>query len=70
MRENWHGLLHVFLCEMIDQKQKIILNHEASEYQWCSPDEVKNLPTFPETYDMILQAEKISYCHCEPSSTG
>jgi len=60
VRKNWHGLLHIFLCEMVNKNQKIILNHEASTYAWFTVEEVKNLPTFPETYDIILQAEKIS----------
>lgn len=59
IRNDWHGLLHCFICKIIDKNQKISLNEEADRFAWFTVDEIKNLPAFPDTYRIILEAEKI-----------
>jgi hypothetical protein len=39
---------------------KIILNEEASEYNWFTIEEIKNLKTLPLTYEMAELADKIN----------
>lgn len=59
IRSYWHGLLHCYLCEMSDLKQSIVLNEEASSYRWFTPAQVKQLKSFPQTYLIIQEAEKL-----------
>lgn len=55
----WHGIFPCFLCELTDEHAQIVLNAEASAYKWYTPDEIKNLPSFPETNMLIDLAECI-----------
>ncbi len=59
IRSDWHGLLHCYLCEIIDPQQPIILNEEANEYRWYTVGDIKRLKSFPETYNIIQEAEKL-----------
>ncbi|PJB87815.1 hypothetical protein CO083_05050 [Candidatus Roizmanbacteria bacterium CG_4_9_14_0_8_um_filter_34_12] len=59
IRSDWHGVLHCFLCKIIDKNQKITLNEEADRFAWFTVEEIKNLPAFPDTYGIILEAEKL-----------
>ncbi len=60
MRNDWHGKLNCFYCEMTNPHQKIVLNEEASEYKWLFPEEIKSLKSFPSSYSIVMEAEKIS----------
>lgn len=55
----WHGLLIQYLCRMKNPTDPIRINEEASNYEWISPDEVKNYRTFPFTIEGMEMAEKI-----------
>jgi len=59
IRDNWHGLLHCYLCKFLNSHKPIILNEEADRYQWFTAVEVKKLKTYPHTYQIIREAEKI-----------
>jgi mutator protein MutT len=56
---SWHGIFPCFLCELVDENAEIVLNSEASDFKWCTPDEVKTLPSFPETNAVIALAHDI-----------
>lgn len=59
-RGNWQGIFYVFLCQLKNKDQLIILNEEASEYGWFETQEIKNLKTLPLTYEMAEIADKIT----------
>lgn len=59
MRIYWHGLLFCYLCKIKNKNAKITLNKEASRYKWFKAHEIKKLKSFSETYNIILEAEKI-----------
>jgi len=52
-------LLFCYLCKIKNTKAKITLNKEASRYKWFNAQQIKSLNSFPETYSVILEAEKI-----------
>lgn len=56
VRGNWHGIFICFLCKMLNPKQPVILNSEASEYDWYALAEIKKLPCLPLTYEIALLA--------------
>lgn len=58
-RLNFHGIFHYYLCSLTNNKQKIILNSEASDFQWYKADEIAKLKTVPHTYQIAIEAEKI-----------
>ena len=47
-----------FLCVMKDELAKIVLDAEASAYQWYTKEEVKSLNCLRYTYEIIVEAEK------------
>jgi len=57
IRNNWHGLLICYLCEMKDVNALIVLNHESMNHGWFSMEEIKKLKTLPMAYDVALEAE-------------
>ncbi|MGB9883435.1 MAG: NUDIX domain-containing protein [Microgenomates group bacterium] len=59
-RGQWQGIFNVFLCSLKDEKQEIILNEEASEYNWFTTNEIKNLKTLPFTFEIAQEADKIN----------
>lgn len=59
IRNNWHGLLICYLCEMKDINSLIVLNHESKDYGWYSLGEIKKLKTLPLAYDVAVEASKI-----------
>lgn len=59
VRRYWHGLLFCYLCKIKNKNAKITLNKEASRYKWFNAYKIKSLKSFPETYRVILEAEKI-----------
>lgn len=56
VRNYWQGLFIVYICELIDDENKIRLNDEASEYGWFTLKESKKLKTLPRTTEMINDA--------------
>lgn len=39
----WQGIFIVYLCSLDREDQEVVLNSEASEYDWFTKDEVKEL---------------------------
>ena len=52
VRNYWHGVFICYLCELVNNKQQIILNEEASEYGWFTFEEIKKLPCLPKTQEL------------------
>ncbi|VVA44126.1 conserved hypothetical protein [Candidatus Roizmanbacteria bacterium] len=59
VRNKWQGIFICFLCELKDKNSVIILNHEASEYNWFDLEEISKLKLMPKTYEMAEESEKI-----------
>lgn len=57
---DWHGLLIVYLCQMKDENQKVIINDEASEYAWATIDEIRKHDTLLGLTEMINEVERIN----------
>jgi len=49
---DWHGILIVYVCKMIDNSQRVVLNDEASEHRWATADEIRK-------YDSLLGLTEI-----------
>lgn len=60
VRNNWQGVFICFLCKLKNEKSKIILNNEASEYNWFELNQISKLKLMPRTFEMALEAEKIN----------
>ena len=56
---SWHGIFPCFLCELADENAQITLNAEASDYKWYTPEEIKKLPSYSETIEVIDIAERM-----------
>ena len=53
VRNNWQGIFMVYICQMNDsEKQKIVLNHEATQFKWCSLSQITQMSTFPLTKEI------------------
>ena len=59
VRHNWQGIFICFLCKLKNENSTIILNHEASEYNWFGLDEIPKLRLLPKTFEMAKESEKI-----------
>lgn len=59
VRHNWQGIFVCFLCKLKNENSTIILDHEASEYNWFVLEEISKLKLMPKTFEMAKQAEKI-----------
>lgn len=59
VRGKWQGIFICFLCRLKDENSKIILNHEASEYNWLKLEEISKLKLIPKTFEMAKESEKI-----------
>ncbi|MEI6533468.1 MAG: NUDIX hydrolase [Candidatus Roizmanbacteria bacterium] len=46
-RNYWQGVFIIYICEMIDVSQKIIINDEATEYGWFNNIEIAKLELMP-----------------------
>lgn len=42
-KSGWHGVAIAFLCTLRDKNQQIVLNHEATAYNWYTLEEVDAL---------------------------
>ncbi|MFA6533228.1 MAG: NUDIX hydrolase [Patescibacteria group bacterium] len=60
VRHNWQGIFICFLCKLKNENSEIILNHEASEYNWFELEQISKLKLMPKTFEMVLEAEKIN----------
>ena len=60
VRHSWQGVFICFLCKLKNEKAKIILNDEASEYNWFELNEISKLKLMPKTLEMVLEAEKMN----------
>lgn len=58
IRNNWHGLLICYLCEMKNINSPIVLNHESMDYKWYGLEEIKKLHTLPMAYEVAKEASK------------
>ncbi|OGK57148.1 hypothetical protein A3J15_00180 [Candidatus Roizmanbacteria bacterium RIFCSPLOWO2_02_FULL_38_10] len=54
---SWHGVFICFLCRMRNEKEPIKLNHEASEFNWFTLDQVRKLNKLYLTDQMVEEAE-------------
>lgn len=52
-KDNFHGLFFVFLCNLLNNSQKIVLNSEASEFGWFAKEEILNLDSLQGTKEII-----------------
>ncbi len=52
-KDNFHGLFFVFLCHLLNNSQKIVLNSEASEFGWFTKEEILNLDSLLGTREII-----------------
>ncbi|PIQ73591.1 hypothetical protein COV58_01705 [Candidatus Roizmanbacteria bacterium CG11_big_fil_rev_8_21_14_0_20_36_8] len=43
VRGKWQGIFISYLCSMKDENAEIILNEEASKFQWFTLEEIKKL---------------------------
>lgn len=57
--ESWHGVFPCYLCDLTNPHAEIKLNAEASDYKWYTPDEIKKLPSYSETIEVIDLAEQL-----------
>ncbi len=48
--ENKHFVMHDYIADLAPgfHKEDVVLNHEAQEYLWVTPDEMRKLPTIKE----------------------
>jgi len=51
-RYHWQGIFACYICEIKNPEQKIILNKEASKYDWFTLEEIKNLKRLPGVYEI------------------
>lgn len=42
-KSGWHGVAIAFLCTLKDSSQQVVLNHEATDYNWFSIGEISSL---------------------------
>lgn len=56
VRGKWHGIFICFLCRMANEKQPVVINHEASDWGWFELDEIKKMPCLPFTYKIAKLA--------------
>lgn len=52
-KDKFHGIFFVFLCQMVNEREQIKLNQEASEYMWLSKEEILKLDTLLGTKEII-----------------
>lgn len=54
-----HLVFPCFVCEPVEEHPTIVLDAEASEYGWFTPEEIDTLDFLSLTDDVIYAAEKI-----------
>ncbi len=59
VRDQWQGIFICFLCILKSESSNIVLNNEASEYNWFTLEEISQLELMPQTFVMAKEAEKI-----------
>ncbi len=53
VRGNWQGIFVSYVCRMSDEKDEIILNHEASDYGWFTMEDIDSMKLTPLTYRVL-----------------
>ncbi len=43
VRKGWQGIFITYLCELVNSDDPIVINDEASEYNWFSLEEIAQL---------------------------
>jgi len=59
VRNKWQGIFICFLCKLKNESSTIVLNNEASEYNWYALNEIPKLRLMPKTFEMAKESEKI-----------
>ena len=59
VRDQWQGIFICFLCILKSESSNIVLNNEASEYNWFTLEEISQLELMPQTFVMAKEAEKL-----------
>lgn len=60
IRKNWHGIGIVYLCRLVDIKQKIKLNEEANDFGWFTYEEIMKLNILPGGKEVIKIEDSLS----------
>jgi 8-oxo-dGTP diphosphatase len=55
----WQGIFICFLCRLKNESATIILNHEATEYNWFELEEISKFDMMSKTLEMAKLADKI-----------
>lgn len=53
VRKYWQGLFLVYVCKLVNEDAKIILDKEASEYGWYTIEEAKKMKSLPGTIEIM-----------------
>jgi len=48
----WQGILLTYICDLKNPNASITLNEEASEFRWCTVEEIKQLDAMPSLYEL------------------
>ncbi len=51
----WHGIFIAYVAQLDSPESQIKLNHEASEWGWFTPEEIKKLKKFPLIDEIIAE---------------
>ncbi len=52
---DYHLIFLVYLCQLKSLNERIILNEEASDYDWFTYQQIKKLPLLSKVKDIIFQ---------------
>ncbi len=56
-RHNWQGVFLTYMCRLVDENQKVVINEEACAFQWVTTDKGKKLWCLPKTDLMLDEAD-------------
>jgi len=59
VRNQWHGILICYICNIQHGTYTIILDKESNQYNWFTLREIKKLHTLPLAYEIAKEASKI-----------
>ncbi len=54
VRDSWHGVFMIFVCEMQNPDAPVIINNEASDYGWFTLEEILEMETLPKLRESIM----------------
>ncbi|NTU46779.1 NUDIX hydrolase [Candidatus Roizmanbacteria bacterium] len=58
-RPHWQGVFITYLARQKDPSQPIVINEEACDFGWFTPESAKALIAFPETVDLMKIANTL-----------